>query len=369
MNSDSFDAMSRTPRLLRGDITRLWNAAAKYDETLALRPRFIAAIARKRVVPMAFSRAKLFDHMARCEPVLFSNVPIRPVRRNGGPKNASILEEIRGGFPRREKARVRTENSIAYVPVKHVVDKWANAKSVFGVTDFHYIGTHFDASIDTHALNDFNILPRGTDGFQSQDSLVISSTGAYTDSHSDDHSGSNHSFVGTKLWLLWDTQEGLRRGLEDVERCDVYGRAAFDLKTFLSLRSSSWILIGPGQTMFIPAHLTHKVITLQRYLGLGSFHAGYPGFIDLLVRWNELPPLWAARAAKGSPRSVESITRRAIRKMQALAKAGTAERNRWGVPYLKANLRRLGLDREMPKNAMLKENPNLRAFVKAAREL
>ncbi len=60
-----------------------------------------------------------------------------------------------------------------------------------------------------------------------------------------DHSGSNYSFVGTKLWLLWDTFEGFANGLEDVERCTVYDRAAFDMEAFLAMRSSRWIFIRP----------------------------------------------------------------------------------------------------------------------------
>jgi hypothetical protein len=288
----------------------------------------------KRVVPVAHSRSRLFQAMADCEPVLFSNFPVRP---NANGSGHSVAETIRSGFRKRHNARVRTGKAIEYLPVPRVMDRWQRARAVFGVTDLHYIGTPFDQRIDTSRLNDFNILPRGTDGFQSQDSLVISSTGGYTDSHSDDHSGSNHSFVGVKLWLLWDTIEGMAHGLEDVERCTVFGRAAFDLEEFLRLHSARWILIGPNQTMFIPAHLSHKVITLQQYLGLGSFNAGLPGFVDLLERWGRLPPLWASRSGHSS---VEFITQRAIRRLRMLKDADARERFRWGVPYLKARLRR-----------------------------
>jgi hypothetical protein len=34
----------------------------------------------------------------------------------------------------------------------------------------------------------------------------------FTDSHSDDPDGSNHCFVGRKLWLVWDTFLGIGRG-------------------------------------------------------------------------------------------------------------------------------------------------------------
>jgi hypothetical protein len=224
--------------------------------------------------------------------------------------------------------------------------------------------------MDTTGLNDFNLLPRGTDGHQSQDSLVISTVGAVTDSHSDDHSGSNHSFVGTKLWLLWDTLEGFEHGLEDVERCNVSDRAAFRLSAFLATKSSCWILIGPKQTMFVPAHLTHKVITLQPYLGLGSFHAGFPGFVDLLMRWTSLPPLWASRSKRDNPRSVEFITRRAIRKVEALRKARRSEQFRWGVPHLRARMRQPDTNDEVvDQNFGSRDASNLKNFLRAARLL
>jgi hypothetical protein len=219
--------------------------------------------------------------------------------------------------------------------------------------------------MDTSALNDFNLLPRGTAGFQSQDSLVISSEGAVTDSHSDDHSGSNHSFVGAKLWLMWDTLEGFKHGLEEWERCDVHGCAAFDVSTFLRMRTSRWILIGPDQTMFIPAHLTHKVITLERYLGLGSFHAGLPGFVDLLIRWTRLTPLWASPSDDRC--SVEFITQRAIRKIQSLTKASKGERLQWGVPYLRRRLQRADvrgglINRDLKSS----DRSNLNEFIRSA---
>ncbi len=243
-------------------------------------------------------------------------------------------------------------------------------KSVFGVTDLHYIGTRFDARVDTRNLNDFNLLPRGTDGFQSQDSFVISSSGAVSNSHSDDHSGSNHCFTGAKLWLLWDTLEGLKHGLEDAEHCDVYGRAAFDLPTFAALRSSRWILIGPGQTMFIPGNLTHKVITLQPYLGLGSFHAGLPGFVDLLMRWKQFPPIWASAFGGADPYSVGFITRRAIRRIRSLRQASGTERHRWGMPYLKKRLHGPDLDPDvLEREPAMRDNADLMAFIRAARQM
>jgi hypothetical protein len=367
MDPAEYQLLARRTRLTRNNVERIWAAAAQFDPSLRIRPNLLGGLARKRVEPGSFSRSRLFEQMLACEPSLFSNFPIRPAPQLR--QRFSLLDELRQGFPRSTRARVRTSNAIAYLPVPRAIDRWIGAKAQFGVTDLHYIGTRFDSSIDTAGLNDFNLLQRGTDGYQSQDSLVISSQGGFTDSHSDDHSGSNHSFVGAKLWLLWDTIEGLALGLEDVERCKVYDRAAFDLPTFLSMRTSAWILIGAGQTMFIPAHLTHKVITLERYLGLGSFHAGFPGFVDLLKRWICLPPTWASNStARDNRCSVDFVTRRAIHKLHALREANAADRRKWGLSYLRGRLRQPDVtDQAIDRYQANGDTSNLRAFIQASR--
>ena len=250
-----------------------WERALLADPTLRIRAGMQAQLAAKRVDTVSFSRTRLFSRMLAGEAALYTRFPISfpcaDTRRR--PDAAAILDEIRCGFPASKRARVRQEQSIVYWPVPKVVDKWTGRKSGFGVPDLHYANTRFDRRVNTSALNDFNLLQRGVHPFQSQDSLVLSSNGTFTDSHSDDHSGSNHCFVGHKLWLMWDTQEGFAHGLEDVERSDVTGRAGFDMAEFLRMKSSRWLVIGPGQTMFIPANLTHKVITLEHYLGAGQF--------------------------------------------------------------------------------------------------
>jgi hypothetical protein len=369
MAHSEYEILSTKSRLTKQDIDKIWKGAALFDPSLKIRSQSLDKLHQKQVKPAAFTRARLFEHMARCEPALFSNFEIRPAFDGGRLTRERLLRELREGFPKSARARVRTSESVNYATIPTVVNRWEQAKSRFGVTDLHYIGTRFDRRIDTTGLNDFNLLPRGTDGYQSQDSLVISSAGGFTDSHSDDHSGSNHSFIGTKLWLLWDNLEGLAHGLEDVQRCVVYDRAAFEMSAFLSMRSSRWIFIGPGQTMFIPANLTHKVITLERYLGLGSFHAGLPGFPELLSFWAQVPPSWASPFRAGARGSVEFITQRAIRKMQVLKTASTAEQHRWGLPQMKVVLRKLLLKGFADPRWTEAGRANIRKFATAASQL
>jgi hypothetical protein len=368
MGGIDVDAIATGTRISSSALRYVWDSAAEFDDSIKLKSKWLSALASKQIRPVAFSRSALFRRMSLWQSSLFCGLRIRPRLSDSADQRFSPLDEFRSGLPRTTLARVRTRNSKHFVPLSNVLDRWLHSDSVFGVTDLHYIRTRFDKRIDTTGLNDFNLLPRGTDGHQSQDSLVISTSGAFTDSHSDDHCGSNHCFVGSKLWLLWDTVEGFDHGLEDVERCLIYDRAAFDLSVFLAMKSSRWILIGPNQTMFIPAHLTHKVITLQPYLGLGSFHAGLPGFVDLLMRWTRLPPVWALRSK--NPCSVEFITRRAIRKIETLRKATRHQRFHWGVPHLRARLRHSDTTNDViDRHFRQGDTSSLKDFLHAARRL
>jgi hypothetical protein len=298
----------------------------------------LTRLAACRVRASPFSRPRLFGRLSRGEPSLWTGFPVQGFSSNA----QRALDAIRSGFPRDARARVRAAPGITYMSVASVARRWERAEGLFNVPDLHYVGTRFDRRVDTRALNDFNLLRRGTEGFQSQDSLVLSSYGAWADSHSDDHSGSNHCFVGRKLWLMWDTLEGLYGGLEDVERCTVRARAAFDLEVFARLRSARWLIIEPGQTLFLPGHLSHKVVTLERYIGLGSFFAAMPSYVDALIRWSVMRPVWADAGDGRGRCSVDHVNEVAIRRILAVKASSGGEQRRWGLPWLLARLRRPG---------------------------
>ena len=364
-----YRSMASGNRISNRDLDCLWCLAASFDLSLKLKPSQLSLLTAKRISPAPYSRATLFRRMRLNLPSLFSSFPIcGRIEELDLADSSCITNEIRFGFQRSKRARLRSQENTDFLSIAKLVDRWNGQSGVFSVTDLHYIGTRFDTRVNTSALNDFNLLPRGTDGFQSQDSLVMSTQGAVTDSHSDDHSGSNHSFVGTKLWLLWDTVEGFDHGLEDVEHNDVFGQAAFDMTSFLEMPSSRWILIGPSQTMFIPANLTHKVVTLSPYIGLGSFYAALPGFIDLLIRWERLRPQWASKSSRAGRNTVGFLARRAIRKLRLLRDASDAERLRWGFPHLKNRLGCLEADRKSAiDEAASQKHSHLTSFVRAAR--
>ena len=343
-------------------------AAAAFDPTVDPKGTAKDRLLATWIPPTGYRSSDLFQAMSRAEPRLFHDFPIDPRTREPRGIETHLLPAIRSGFPARKRARVRGRGAVRYQPIPAVLDRWRAGRTRFGVTDLHYIGTAFDRKVDTRALNAFNLLPRGALSYQSQDSLVISTCGAVTDSHSDDHSGSNHCFVGQKVWLLWDTLEGLERGLEDASHSIVSERAAFSFRTFMRLGSARWLAIGPGQTMFIPAHLSHKVVTLAPYLGLGSFHAALPGLPDLLQRWQALRPQWSADAEHARART-RILVQRAVRKLLQLKAASAADRAAWGVDQLVDRLRRQPRGSAGEAGAATVESPYLEPIRRALLEL
>jgi len=219
--------------------------------------------------------------------------------------------------------------------------RWMSGNARVSVTDLHIRGTTVIRNIDCSSLSDFNILAeaRGTVGEEEMLTMVVSSAGTFTDSHTDDPDGSNHCFVGRKLWLAWDTFLGLSRKLEDVERCEIEKtHAAFSVSGFLSVPGSRWFVVEPGQTLFLPGHLTHKVITLDDYLGIGSFFVMLPSYLRTLARWAQHTPLWALNLpADRRMELVDQITRRVIDKVHMLAHASERQRSRWGIVHLRGS--------------------------------
>ena len=170
--------------------------------------------------------------------------------------------------------------------------RWRSGKARINVTDLHIRGTQFEKSVESSVLTDGNILLSGGDAIARQElfTLLLASRGAMSDSHSDDPDGSNHCFVGKKLWLAWDTFEGKAKGLEDVSRDICLMGAKFTMRKFLSLKSACWFIVGKDQTLFLPGRMTHKVITLEPYIGIGCFYVTIPNRLGTLARWNRYGP-------------------------------------------------------------------------------
>lgn len=318
----------------------MFKQACRIDPTLKILPKHHAELGRRRVRPVPFSREVVFTSMAAGRPIVCTDVPV-PVR--GEQKlgtRAAVFESLRSGFPMRQTFRVRLGRDGEVrrsLRVDELLRRWSSDRGLVNITDLHIRGSKLSRSVDCTALSDFNLLAgaRYPAGAEEMLTMVISSAGVYTDSHSDSPDGSNHCFVGKKLWLVWDTFEGIAKGLEDVERADIEGQAAFNISAFLAIPGARWFTVEDGQTLFLPGHLTHKVVTLENYLGIGSFFCMLPSYWRTLARWTEHCALFALNAPPGERMTlVDMITRLAIRKVKWLASQPEHERVRWGIHHL-----------------------------------
>ena len=270
---------------------------------------------------------------------VFTDVPIRTRQYSGMSSRESLIHSLSTKFPRNEKSNVQVGPSRTWttLPVREIMRRWKWGRALVGVTDLHIRDTGVDEIIDTRALSDFNILIRGTDDLSRQEmlTLVVASPGNVTDSHSDDPDGTNHCFFGKKLWLAWETFEGIDAGMQDLERQDVYGAAAFSMSKFLSSKSSRWFLVSSGETLFLPANLTHKVFTMEYYIGVGSFHVGLPGCLDNLSRWLNHGPLWSLNDPDEENNGLVDAAARTCVRIARRAKVGCRRtRKRWGIDQM-----------------------------------
>jgi hypothetical protein len=317
--------------------TELFEAAASNDSTIHFRQRLLPALRRRRVAPRPFSRHALFDGMATARINLFSGLNL--LQRPSPDPQTSIIDGLRAGIGRSEQVRIQAGPSRCryQVSVPTLMDRWESRRALVSVTDLHIRGTRLETIIDTSSLSDFNLLCTGSGKMAREEmmTMVVSSAGNVTESHSDDPDGSNHCFVGRKLWLAWDTFEGLARGLDDCERRPVIRSTAFDLEVFLSLKSSRWFVVSPGQTLFLPGHLTHRVITLERYLGVGSFYVSLPNCIRTIARWTLRGPLWSMDDHRGEyAELIGEIAAAAGARIRHLRRASRTQQAKWGLSFV-----------------------------------
>lgn len=320
-------------------LTSLWERVGQMDRTVRISPRQVPALQKKQIRSQPYSRSAMFDAMAKRRAAVFRGVPVDTQRHERLDPTDSLVHALSTKFPRRETSRVQVGPAAIQkrLPVREIMRRWRGRRAVVGVTDLHIRGTKLEEFIDTRALSNFNLIIRGSDRLSSQEmlTLVIASPGNVTDSHSDDPDGTNHCFTGQKLWLAWETFEGIEAGMQDVERQDVYGPAKFSMRNFLSLKSSCWWLVTDGDTLFLPSNLTHKVFTLEYYLGVGSFHVGLPGCLDNLSRWLYYGPLWSLNDPQAENEDlVDEIASICLRTARRTARASNRARDRWGYAQL-----------------------------------
>lgn len=312
--------------------------ATDFDQSVRVPERFRKRCAGKYLAPVRYSSKTLFDHMALGKISVFSDYPMKLSKAYNETTQETLIRNLKDGLPKQKKIRIRTglSHSLRNVTIQDAIDRWLRKRSRFGVTDLHFRGTKFYNQVDAKAISYFNLLCHCPEevSFLEMLTLVISSEGIFSDSHSDDGDGSNHCFVGKKLWLAWDRREGRSKGLEDCTVDPVFDKAAFDMETFLSLKSSGWFIVSDNHTLFMPGNFTHKVITLEPYIGYGSFYVSVPGYINTLKRWL----LYETSDVKGD--FVTLLNKTCLRRIAKIARDRTPLRSRWGFPYLQASARR-----------------------------
>lgn len=309
-----------------------WARAQRIDESLSSSRRASRQLAALEIRPVRYSRAKLFRSMARQEVVLFRDHPVGPPLRaffltKGGPEGQmkSLFRPTATTLTKSGPAQRR-----AHLSVHEAVDIWQRNRRVFSANDVFYRSLGLDRVFDCSAFCDFNVLWRAPWGLRELEvaTLLMGTIGAMSDSHSDDPDGTNHCIMGRKLWLVWDRLEGRDHGLEDCEYDDVSTRAKFDLETFMTLQSARWFTVSTGTTLFLPGSFTHKVITIERYLGLSSFYVALPNALASLARWILRPTNMI------KPHHRVAIAKRLVRRLRVTSAADRATKHRWGFYYV-----------------------------------
>jgi hypothetical protein len=283
-------------------------------------------------------RKALFEAAAEGRPILLTNVRVPVAREAEMGVQSALLKAIAHAFRANvtASAQVGRKGGRRVLPIPELLRRWQSKRHTVSITDLHVRNTTLERDIDSAELSGFNLLPLGTEGMRRQEmmTLVMSSRANVTDSHSDDPDGSNHCFVGRKLWLAWETFEGRSAGLQDCSRDDINDRARFNLTTFASLKSAKWWTVGPGETLFLPGRFSHRVITLERYLGIGSFYCTPSSCLENLSRWYHYGPLWSLDDPEGENHGLtDEITIALLKKLRLLAGQTRQSQEKWGLDF------------------------------------
>ena len=313
-----------------------------FDQSIAIRRSMIPELEKRRINAVHYHRDDLFHAMAQGEIRLFSDYPSPAIDADGQPGENLIQSTLRTWRKKRKlPVRCGPSGSIKYLTNRELMDRWAHERGIVHITDLHIRDSKIESVIDPRILSWFNLLtsPDHDAGPQEMMTMVVSSRGSVSDSHSDAPDGSNHCFAGRKVWLMWETFEGLNCGMEDCSREMVDERCSFDMQRFMRMKSSRWLTISPGQTLFLPGDYTHKVVTLEKYIGVGSFYVSLPNCLRTLSRWMLHGPLWSRDLTRGrEDELVAGIARSARRTVHRLRSRSDRMQRQWGYDFLPQSL-------------------------------
>lgn len=313
-----------------------WYATARIDGTLAVSKGLFKTLAGRELRAQRYARRKLFSAMAREEPILFLDFPLRSTLQPFFVTADEPGEILKTLFSARSTtlAKAGPAQRNKYMRIHDVIDIWRRNRARLSANDIYFRNRKLDRAFDCAAISDFNVIPNLPARIRELEvaTLLMGTTGCMTDSHSDDPDGCNYCISGKKLWLIWDGAEGRQVGLQDCEYDDVTERAKFDLEGFLSLPSARWFLVSKGKTLFLPGRFTHKVITLERYLGISSFYVGFPNALSSLTRWK----------LRGATMVIEDdwrqIAKGVIAQLRETANNDRHEKHKWGFHHVAESL-------------------------------
>ena len=318
----------------------LFDQAADTDASLLPNSQHCTALETTRIKPSGYTRNRLFSNMINGKVSVFNDFPspYRMPHHSVQQRSENIADAISAiRITNKVRTRIGTSRRWNYFTPTELIRRWKNGAAAANVTDFHLRDTSLEKLINPTVLSQFNLLPAMSAevSWIEMMTMVVSSKGGFSDSHSDDCDGSNHCFTGTKLWLAWDTREGLKNGLEDLDQQNISGRCAFDLDAFLSLKSACWFTVETGQTLFMPGHLSHKVVTLDQYLGVGSFYISFANILRTLARWQLVKPNWQRLEAKSLEQIVyREVVSTALNRRNMVSKTSLGNQQKWGLDYL-----------------------------------
>ncbi len=312
----------------------------QFDSSLAISPDMHSKLGRRLIKPSRYSREVLFSAMARGKICLFHDYPAPIAEQDSAIKKIhSAVKNV----SRNRKIAVRCgpSGTTKYLTTRELMRRWQEERGMVCITDLHIRDSTIEKHIDLAKLSWFNLLPECDEqtALEEMMTMVVSSRGSISDSHSDTPDGSNHCFEGRKIWLMWETFEGFEHGLEDCSRNHVTSNCSFDMARFLSLASARWLSIGPGETLFLPGDYTHKVITIEKYIGAGSFYVSLPNCLRSLSRWINHGPLWSLESSGCDDQLILQIGCMAQRKIRQLKSAGKLVQKRAGYDFLDQSLR------------------------------
>lgn len=314
-----------------------WYRAAEIDKTLKISNKVLKKLPALEIKPQNYTRHKMFMSIAQQKPILFKDFPLRATMQpffmnaNG---TAFELKKLLKNAPE-TLTRLGKTKRVRYLPPDKVVDKWQRERGILSANDIYFRDLKLDRVFNCEAISEFNILPLARKDIRDLEvaTIILGSSGFFTDSHSDDPDGCNYCVEGKKLWLVWDRKEGQNNGLEDCEYNEVYTQAKFSLPSFLKTRSARWFTVSEGQTIFLPGNLTHKVITLEKYFGLGIFHVSLPNVLSSLSRWRITGTNMITEKDMGK------ITKLIVQQIKTAALNNETYKETWGFHYLAESLK------------------------------